>query len=320
MVRGRTGKLEGEFNPVENAFGAGERTDGKKPHPFPNHAIGEKTVDLFLFMGQSNMAGRGVTSSVWTEKAPSVIEGAGYEFRAISDPTKLYPIAEPFGINENKEGGIDDGAMKTGSMVSAFVNAYYANNGNIPVVGVSASKGGSKLEQWQPDASTGYLRDAIQRLTDAVCFLETNGYTIRHQYMLWCQGESDGDIGTKETDFKSMFQTMLDSMRKAGIEALFMVRIGNCNIAGSEDRYTSYIKYETEIAQTNKNVIMVSCDLAGMRKRGLMKDSFHYYQAGYNECGTCAGRNAAFYVTTGKEPTMYDAEDGSWYYSHKQSI
>ena len=49
-----------------------------------------KTVDLIIFMGQSNMAGRGVAA-----EAPVVPEGHGYEFRAISDPTRLYPLAEP---------------------------------------------------------------------------------------------------------------------------------------------------------------------------------------------------------------------------------
>ena len=43
-----------------------------------------KTVDLFLFMGQSNMAGRGIVSEKWAQPAPQIMEGAGYEYRAIS--------------------------------------------------------------------------------------------------------------------------------------------------------------------------------------------------------------------------------------------
>lgn len=275
-----------------------------------------KTVDLFMFMGQSNMAGRGIVSNAWRESAPRIIEDAGYEFRAISDPTTIYDIKEPFGINENNEEGIDDGIKKTGSMVTAFINAYYKNTG-VTVIGVSASKGGSTLAQWQPDSKEGYLKDSVERFKSAVSFLETNGFHIRHKFMLWCQGESDGDMHTSEKDFKSQFNTVLKTMMDAGIEKMFMVRIGNCNIPGSEDRYKDYIRYETEIAQENKNVVMVSCDLAGMKKRGLMKDDFHYYQAGYNECGTDAGVNAAYYVNCGKEPTMYDSEYGSLYYSHK---
>ena len=77
-----------------------------------------KTVDLFLFMGQSNMAGRGIVSEKWAQPAPQIMEGAGYEYRAISAPDKLYPLTEPFGRQENAEDGINDGNMKTGSLLS----------------------------------------------------------------------------------------------------------------------------------------------------------------------------------------------------------
>ena len=104
-----------------------------------------KTIDLCLFAGQSNMAGRGITSKTWPEKAPSLIPDAGYEFRAISDPTKLYPIVEPFGVHENNKIGIYDvfdGEVlaKTGSMVTSFCNAYYKQT-KVSIVGVSAAKG-----------------------------------------------------------------------------------------------------------------------------------------------------------------------------------
>ena len=127
-----------------------------------------KTVDLFLFMGQSNMAGRGIVSEKWAQPAPQIMEGAGYEYRAISAPDKLYPLTEPFGRQENAEDGINDGNMKTGSLVTAFVNACYQKTG-VPIVGVSASKGGSSILQWQP--GTPYLSDTLRRLAKARRFL-----------------------------------------------------------------------------------------------------------------------------------------------------
>ena len=69
----------------------------------------QRKVDLFLFMGQSNMAGRGIVNQTWTEAAPAVLPGAGYEFRAVTDPTRLYEMSEPFGVNENREDGIKEG-------------------------------------------------------------------------------------------------------------------------------------------------------------------------------------------------------------------
>ena len=75
-------------------------------------------VDLIFFMGQSNMAGRGDAAL-----APAVTPGMGFEYRAVTDPAQLHPLAEPFGVNENDPTGVNEPGMKTGSMVSAFVNA-----------------------------------------------------------------------------------------------------------------------------------------------------------------------------------------------------
>ena len=277
------------------------------------HVQYPKECDVIIFMGQSNMAGRGITTSAHPEGAPKIIEGAGYEFRAISDPTKFYGIVEPFGKNENNPDGINDGNDKTGSMVTAFVNAYYSGNGNVPVIAVSASVGGTTSLQWQPEGTL--LPDAIQRFKDCVTFTENSGYTIRHKYMVWCQGESDGDTSVDKATYKARFSNIFNAMKENGVEACFLVRIGNCNREGYEDKYTNIIEAQTEITQNNTNIIMASTDFASMRSRGMMKDYFHYYQDAYNEVGKYSGINAAVYVSTGKEPTMYDPQNSSLYFS-----
>lgn len=270
-------------------------------------------VDLIVFAGQSNMAGRGETSEDFPDTAPAVIPGAGYEFKSITDPTKLYPLAEPFGYEENATddaSGINDGTKKTGSMVSAFVNAYYANNGNVPVVAVSASEGGSSSSEWLPDTGNNFI-DLVNRVNTARTWLVDNGYSIRHQYCVWCQGESDGDdiAGGKETfdEYTTRARAIFDGLIANGMEKVMLVRIGHHN-SGTSKRYSEIIKWQTEEAQTNEALVMVSCDFAGMRAKNMMKDAFHYYQEGYNIVGTSAGINSAFFAMTGKEPTVYDPE------------
>ena len=81
-------------------------------------------ADILLFMGQSNMAGRGDD-----QLAPKVLPGAAWEYRAVTEPDRLVPLAEPFGVNENREGGVWEPGMKTGSMAAAFVNACYRKTG-----------------------------------------------------------------------------------------------------------------------------------------------------------------------------------------------
>ncbi len=250
-------------------------------------------VDLFLFAGQSNMGGRGVPCERFPETAPAVIPGAGWEYRPITAPDLLFPILDPIGAQENDPEGIHEN-RKTGSMVPAFVNAYYSLGG-VPVVGVSASKGGSPIRQWLP--GTPYLTDALSRLDRAARWLEGSDYAVRHTFALWCQGESDGDEGTDKETYFSRFSAMLEEMKRHGVEKLFMVRIGRCNVPGDLDRFEKMIGWQEEIASAFPDVVMVSRAFASMRDRGLMKDAFHYYQAGYNETGREAGRNAAAWVS-----------------------
>ena len=275
--------------------------------------IGQKHVDVIMFMGQSNMAGRGIVNSAHPEAAPVVPLNIGYEFRPISDPTKLYPIVEPFGVNENNPDGINDGTAKTGSMVSAFVNAYFTTSHKI-IVGVSASKGGTTTSQWLPSGTL--LQDAIQRLQSCVSFLASNGYIIDHKYMVWCQGESDGDTGVSAETYKSNFRTILNAMKQVGIELCFLVRIGKYNGQGQTD-YSAIIGAQSELCKDNADIIMASTALASFKDKGLMKDEFHYYQDGYNLIGTYAGRNAGLYRLYRIGKPQYDVMTNDLFITNK---
>ena len=132
-------------------------------------------VDLIFFMGQSNMAGRGDAAL-----APAVIPGMGFEYRAVTDPAHLHPLAEPFGVNENDPAGVNEPGMKTGSMVSAFVNACTAQTG-IAVVGVSCAKGGSAIAEWLAQYLTDFGFDR------ALYTYEAEGFApYRERYKALC--------------------------------------------------------------------------------------------------------------------------------------
>ncbi len=272
----------------------------------------ERDYDIVLLMGQSNAGGRGVTSAAQPEAAPILTPGAGLEFRAISDPTRMYILGEPFGLRENNSDGIDDGERKTGSLMTAFVNEYYRRTGT-PVVGVSASKGGTAIRAWQPGGA--YLDDAIARLTACRTFMRLNGYRIGHIYMIWCQGESDGDNGTSPQKYKERFCRMLEAMRAAGVEKCFLCRIGEYNGADGLD-YGDIIRAQNELAHEQPDVIMGTTALAGFRDRGLMRDAFHYYQAAYNGAGRLLAAAMANWRRTGQAAAMYDPRARSMYFSY----
>ncbi|WP_099467262.1 sialate O-acetylesterase [Konateibacter massiliensis] len=250
-----------------------------------------KTIDLVLFMGQSNMAGRGNA-----QEAPAVPSGYGYEFRAVSDSSMLYDITEPFGVNENKINGIDEPHMKTGSLVSAFVNAYYEAT-SIPIVGVSASKGGSSINEWQPGGN--YLTDAIERLNAAKEFLLQNNYQIRKTFMVWCQGETDGDNAMPEAEYKTKLKAMLDTMLQTHVEICFLIRIGNHR--DDSQKYVPIQNAQTDFCNSYKKAVLVSTKFDTMAALHMMKDPFHYKQDAYNTVGQEAGENTASYLIK-----MYD--------------
>ena len=249
----------------------------------------ERIFDLMMCMGQSNMAGRGITSERWPEPAAEPMPGIGYEYRAVSDPDHLHGIREPFGVDENDPNGIYEPGKKTGSMVTAFANAYVPEAG-APIIAVSASKGGSSITQWHGDEDD-LLADAIRRCDRAQQYAAAHDMAFRHRYMLWCQGETEGDRGASPDEYKRRIRHLFALMQEHGIEACFLITIGEYN--GPDERdYASIRQAQLELADELPDVHLVCDELRTMRARGLMKDHYHYYQQAYNEVGTISGRVA----------------------------
>ncbi len=237
-----------------------------------------------IFMGQSNMAGRGVA-----DEAPTLIKGAGYEYRAISAPGHLCEITEPFGVDENNNEGVFEPGMKTGSMVTAFVNAFYEKTG-VPVVAVSCSKGGSSILEWMPD--TAYYKDACKRFNSAKAWLMEKAYEITDSSMVWCQGCTDGDNHLNPGEYLEKTRIFLKAfMQETEVNQVFLIQIGNHR---DDDKiYVPIQKAQEALCAKEEKVCLVSTCFKTFAKSGLMKDSFHYTQEGYNAAGTEAGENAA---------------------------
>ena len=66
-------------------------------------------------------------------------------------------------------------------MVSSLMNSYYAQTG-VPIVGAQASRGGTNIGYWNTVAQKN---EAQSRLTAAKTYLEDNGYTVNHIFMVF---------------------------------------------------------------------------------------------------------------------------------------
>lgn len=242
-----------------------------------------------MFMGQSNMAGRGNAA-----EAPELTQGAGYEYRAVTAPDRLSVLQEPFGKNENNARGVTEPGMKTGSMVSAFVNACFAETG-IPIVGVSCAKGGSSIAKWMP--GTAYYTDAVERMKRCEKWLLGHDCHIRYKGMVWCQGCTDGDLRIPPDIYKANTAEFIESYcQKCDIDKCFLIQIGNHR----DDRslYVPIQQAQLELAEEKERIVLVSSQLKTFADRGLMKDEFHYLQRGYNLVGEDAGKNTGKYIKT----------------------
>lgn len=250
------------------------------------------TVDLAVFAGQSNMSGRGNAG-----EATVCDVNAGFEYKSVSNPLTLVPVEEPFGLHEDRDGAISDfnqnGTTKrTGSMVSAVVDEYYQQTGR-QLVAVSASIGGTSTSEWK----SNYIADATRRLDDAKKFLEANKINVGRTFVVWCQGESDGDANVSAQTYTENTKSLFDDFKAHGAEKCFMVQIGHYRDGGTMDTRYGVIRDAQEALCAGDEDFVLVGSLEPYKND--MKDQYHYNQSTYNAVGKTAGENIAnFYKVT----------------------
>ena len=257
---------------------------------------GKVIVDLVFFMGQSNMSGVGGN----TTYAPKVPEGHGYEFRTMSDPTRLYPITEPFGVNENNINGIMDlPGAKRGSMVSAFANTYYEETG-VPIVAVSASSGGTDTAYW---LSPNVTSDFEERQKRALVWLESNDYYIRKQYVIWLQGESDAEDGVTSEKYNENMDNIIRPLFIGGVQKVFFVTPGRT--ITKNQYFNDIIAAQLEMSKKSGYYALGTTALCAVSTE-YMVDEWHYNQTVLNLIGSETAKSAAYYTNNQKEACLYD--------------
>ena len=264
---------------------------------------GKPVIDLIFFMGQSNMSGAGGDK----ELAPPVTEGHGYEFRAISDPTRLYNIEEPFGKNESFIGGICDipGAKK-GSIVSCFANEYYALTG-VPIVGVSASQGATTTEIWQ---SAGFQIDMQQRYDITVNWLNDNGYYIRNRYVVWFQGESDAANHVQPEIYNTNMDNIIRPLFIKGLNKGFIITPGRT--LSIKNYFDDIINQQLDMCRESGYYALGTNILSDVSAE-YMVDEWHYNQLVLNIIGIETAKSVACYTLNRKERIDYDYENDRVY-------
>lgn len=269
-------------------------------------------VDVFIFMGQSNMSGcgRADTSAIAGGGVQSEIlceTGHGYEYRPVTGSDEegwLYPVEEPFGKTEMAPLYSDS---RSGGMVSAFMESYYTASG-VPVVGVSASHCGDAISEWLP--GTAKLTEAKKRLFDCLTYLKSDQseFEVRNVGMVWCQGCSDSyKVAHENYDYEAKLQSIFDELKfdsesgEVGVEKCFVVTPSPFSLSNNVQTLIPdkvvMVDYQAAMCERNENFILASKKFSNVPFA--LQDGPHFFQSVYNVCGWDAGSRASYYFETG---------------------
>ena len=240
-----------------------------------------KIVDLVIFAGQSNMSGRGGNA----KQAPKVAADTGYEFRIGTCTTGMYPMSEPFGMYST--GYVSDlPALRGGSLASAFMNAYYKGCG-VPVLGFSASCGGTGISYWQSAPVQAELSNKFSMINT---WCAANNVIIRKRYVVWLQGETDGVANMEKDIYKKGLVKTFSSLLSKGIDQVFIIPIGQ--YVGLPGVYDKIRLADMELCMSDPRFTLGSDALVQLPS-SYIPDGCHYNQEALNIVGTESGNVAA---------------------------
>ncbi len=134
-----------------------------------NKSAGNSGYDLYLLVGQSNMAGRG-----FLEKEDTVVNNNVFVLGA---GDTVIPAKEPLHYDKKNRGS--GPGLAFGKAIS---KAYPGRK----ILLVPAAVGGTKISYWTPDNSRGLYKEAIRKAKVAMNYGTLKG-------MVWQQGESDSN-------------------------------------------------------------------------------------------------------------------------------
>lgn len=141
-------------------------------------AVPEGECDVFLLIGQSNMAGRGeLLPADTTEVIPGVwvLDSSGVPVEARAPLNRFSTIRKALRLQGYNPG-------------MEFSREVHALTGR-PVLLVVNARGGSSIMQWEPGAPDGYFDEAVARTRLAMRYGPLRG-------ILWHQGETDIERAT----------------------------------------------------------------------------------------------------------------------------
>lgn len=192
-------------------------------------------LDIYLLIGQSNMAGRANLKSEDIHEIPNVyLLNRDNKFEAASNPLNRYSTIRK---------SLDMQKMGPGYQ---FAQTLSQNNRDIKIGLVVNARGGSSITEWNP--SSKYLNEIIRRAREAQKY-------GRIKAILWHQGESD-QKSAKE--YPKQFKKLLKTLRKSLKIKKLPIFIGELGKWRSSSLGINKALYK--LAKKSKRVYLIKAD------------------------------------------------------------
>ena len=220
----------------------------------------------FLMMGQSNMAGRGLVSSVPPIRNPkcSMLRNGRWQ-----------PMREPINVDRpvffnNPAMDICSGVGPAASFADSYANYYDEQVGMIP-----CAEGGSSLDEWKVDGQL--FLHAFYQAKLAMNISELSG-------IIWHQGEAECSIEERATTYKERFLVIMNEFQaRLGVKLPIVVGEMGEFLARREKPmpYLDEVNRQLHmLADENDNIAIASAK--GLEDRG---DVLHFSAAAAREFG-----------------------------------
>ena len=225
-------------------------------------AVNAQPVDIFLLIGQSNMAGRGVVSDADRIPTPAVF--------AFSKEKTWIPAVDPIHFDRPDRTGVGLGRTFATTLISMKAATSV---GLIP-----AAFGGSALHEWVP-GSPHYV-NAVDRTKAA---LAAAGPNARLRGILWHQGEADANDEERAVTYRLRFAKMIAALRKDLAAENVPVIVGQLGEFVQAKDYAQLQRVNTELATLPLHVPLTAfVSSQGLKDKG---DQLHFDSPSLKEFG-----------------------------------
>ena len=153
-------------------------------------AVHASTTNIFLLVGQSNMAGRGALSGSVPVSAERIV--------VFDAEGKASPAKEPLHHDNKKTAGA--------GLAMSFARAYADEHPGVTVALMPCAVGGSSIGSWKPGSGKNYL--AMAKAVEAV---RGKGDFVG---ILWHQGESDSGSKKAASAYAGKLKALIEALRR----------------------------------------------------------------------------------------------------------